>query len=104
MTTVGVNEPQCDGRMQRLRQLERDGFVSRTYHAVMPPRIEWSGSHLDKVREARRQFEHANAAVLPIRPQGRATETTLRQRAGSRGGRPTVLAGQAVRRIRDSNS
>jgi DNA-binding HxlR family transcriptional regulator len=70
---------------QRLRQLERDGFVSRTYHAVMPPRVEyectplglslqpvfarlveWSGSHLDEVREARRQFEHANAAVQPI--------------------------------------
>jgi DNA-binding HxlR family transcriptional regulator len=70
---------------QRLRQLERDGFVSRTYHAVMPPRVEyectplglslqpvfahiveWSGSHLNEVREARRQFDHGDAAVQPV--------------------------------------
>ncbi|MFD4637373.1 winged helix-turn-helix transcriptional regulator [Lentzea sp. NPDC058436] len=60
---------------QRLRQLERDGFVSRSYHPEMPPRVEyentplatslrpifvsiveWSDTHLDDVRESRRRF------------------------------------------------
>jgi DNA-binding HxlR family transcriptional regulator len=60
---------------QRLRQLERDGLVVRTYHAEVPPRVEyeisdlgrslgplfaalseWS-SNLDKVEEARAEYD-----------------------------------------------
>ena len=60
---------------QRLRQLERDGLVVRTYHAEVPPRVEyeisdlgrslgplfatiaeWSGN-LDKVDEAREAYD-----------------------------------------------
>jgi DNA-binding HxlR family transcriptional regulator len=60
---------------QRLRQLERDGLVVRTYHAEVPPRVEyeiselgrslaplfatlaeWSGN-LDEVARARRQYD-----------------------------------------------
>jgi DNA-binding HxlR family transcriptional regulator len=61
---------------QRLRQLERDGLVVRTYHAEIPPRVEyeiselgrslapvfaalvnWSGAHLDTVRSARVDYD-----------------------------------------------
>jgi len=33
---------------QRLRQLERDGLVVRTYHAEMPPRVEYETSELGR--------------------------------------------------------
>ncbi|MFC4149752.1 winged helix-turn-helix transcriptional regulator [Micromonospora mangrovi] len=61
---------------QRLRQLERDGLVVRTYHAEVPPRVEyeisdlglslaplfatlaqWAGSNLDRVDQARRDYD-----------------------------------------------
>ncbi|MCO5969585.1 winged helix-turn-helix transcriptional regulator [Actinoallomurus soli] len=60
---------------QRLRQLERDGLVARTYHPEVPPRVEyeitdlgrslvplfvtlaeWS-VNLDKVEQARRDYD-----------------------------------------------
>lgn len=63
---------------QRLRQLERDGLVVRTYHPEVPPRVEyeiselgrslapvfhalvvWSGEHLAEVEEARSGFDAA---------------------------------------------
>ncbi|MCW3818233.1 helix-turn-helix transcriptional regulator [Micromonospora sp. DR5-3] len=61
---------------QRLRQLERDGLVVRTYHAEVPPRVEyeiselgrslaplfatlaeWSATNLDLVDRARRDYD-----------------------------------------------
>jgi DNA-binding HxlR family transcriptional regulator len=64
---------------QRLRQLERDGLVVRTYHPEVPPRVEyqiselgrslgplfaslaqWADAHLQKVEEARRGYDSAN--------------------------------------------
>ncbi|MFD5248917.1 winged helix-turn-helix transcriptional regulator [Amycolatopsis sp. NPDC058340] len=61
---------------QRLRQLERDGLITRTYHAEVPPRVEyeisdlgrslaplfatladWSTENLPKVEEARSAYD-----------------------------------------------
>ncbi|KAB8163046.1 transcriptional regulator [Streptomyces sp. 3MP-14] len=65
---------------QRLRQLERDGLVVRTYHPEVPPRVEyeiselglslaplfahlaeWAGSHLDRVEAARARYDEAGS-------------------------------------------
>lgn len=61
---------------QRLRQLERDGLVLRTYHPEIPPRVEyeiselgrslaplfatlatWSAANLGKVEKARLEYD-----------------------------------------------
>ncbi|WP_395109877.1 winged helix-turn-helix transcriptional regulator [Actinomadura sp. SCN-SB] len=61
---------------QRLRQLERDGLVIRTYHPEVPPRVEyeisdlgrslaplfahlaeWAATNLDRVEQARRHYD-----------------------------------------------
>lgn len=61
---------------QRLRQLERDGLVVRTYHAEVPPRVEyeiselgrslaplfahlseWASENLEKVERARQDHD-----------------------------------------------
>ncbi|WP_433534443.1 winged helix-turn-helix transcriptional regulator [Micromonospora sp. CA-249363] len=61
---------------QRLRQLERDGLVARTYHAEVPPRVEyeitelgaslgplfahlatWADAHLPEVERARLSYD-----------------------------------------------
>jgi len=63
---------------QRLRQLERDGMIVRTYHAEIPPRVEyeiselgrslapvfhqlaeWSGANLARVELARDEYDGA---------------------------------------------
>ncbi|HSV65539.1 MAG TPA: helix-turn-helix domain-containing protein [Mycobacteriales bacterium] len=64
---------------QRLRQLERDGLVLRTYHPEVPPRVEyeisdlgrslsplfatlatWSAAHLGRVEAARLDYDAAH--------------------------------------------
>lgn len=61
---------------QRLRQLERDGLVVRTYHPEVPPRVEyeiselgrslaplfahladWAADNLPRVERARQEFD-----------------------------------------------
>lgn len=63
---------------QRLRQLERDGLVVRTYHPSVPPKVEyeiselglslaplfaqlahWADGHLGEVDRARRSYDAA---------------------------------------------
>src|SRR5690349_5707448 len=65
---------------QRLRQLERDGLVVRTYHPEVPPRVEyeiselgrslaplfahlaeWSADNLEKVERSRREYDADSA-------------------------------------------
>ncbi|MFI5750050.1 winged helix-turn-helix transcriptional regulator [Streptomyces sp. NPDC051644] len=65
---------------QRLRQLERDGMVVRTYHPEVPPRVEyeiselgrslaplfahlaeWASTNLDKVEVARHGYDTDSA-------------------------------------------
>jgi DNA-binding HxlR family transcriptional regulator len=67
---------------QRLRQMERDGLLVRTYHPEIPPRVEyeisdlgrslapvfaalaaWSASNLDSVEEARRRYDRAGGRL-----------------------------------------
>ena len=69
---------------QRLRQLERDGLVLRTYHPEIPPRVEyeiselgrslaplfatlatWSAANLGKVEKARLEYDTTDSS--PIR-------------------------------------
>lgn len=65
---------------QRLRQLERDGLIVRTYHSEIPPRVEyeiselgrslaplsaqlaeWATTNLDKVERARHDYDTDSA-------------------------------------------
>ncbi|GAA1849823.1 helix-turn-helix domain-containing protein [Actinomadura bangladeshensis] len=65
---------------QRLRQLERDGLIVRTYHPEVPPRVEyeisdlgrslgplfahlseWAGVNLEQVEQARRRYDESGA-------------------------------------------
>ena len=78
---------------ERLRQLERDGLIARTYHREIPPRVEyemtplgqtlvlvfrtlteWSDKHLDDVRAAQREYdrERRDAAGVADTVQGRS--------------------------------
>jgi len=68
---------------QRLRQLERDGLVLRTYHPEVPPRVEyeisplgrslgplfaglagWADAHLGSVEVARRQYDAVGPSAV----------------------------------------
>jgi DNA-binding HxlR family transcriptional regulator len=63
---------------QRLRQLERDGLITRTYHPEVPPRVEyditdlglslspafqtlvgWADTNMARVREARDRYDQS---------------------------------------------
>ncbi|WP_214408053.1 winged helix-turn-helix transcriptional regulator [Pseudonocardia lacus] len=69
---------------QRLRQLERDGMVTRTQHAEVPPRVEyeitdlgrslaplfaglaeWGAENLDRVHRARATYDADPTRPLP---------------------------------------
>ncbi|MEW2395675.1 helix-turn-helix domain-containing protein [Streptomyces sp. NPDC046862] len=50
----------------RLRQLERDGLVIRTYHAEIPPRVEYEISELgNSLRPVFRTLDEWGATHLP---------------------------------------
>jgi DNA-binding HxlR family transcriptional regulator len=70
---------------ERLRQLERDGFIARTYHREIPPRVEyemtalgqtlvpvfrtltkWSDMHLRDVRAAQRDYDRERYGTTPV--------------------------------------
>jgi DNA-binding HxlR family transcriptional regulator len=72
--TIGTITPKV--LTQRLRQMERDGLVVRTYHPEVPPRVEyeiselgrslsplfaalsqWSSRHWDEVEAARGHYD-----------------------------------------------
>jgi DNA-binding HxlR family transcriptional regulator len=72
--TIGTITPKV--LTQRLRQLERDGLVVRTYYPEVPPRVEyeiselgrslaplfahladWSADNLPRVEQARQEFD-----------------------------------------------
>ncbi|WP_280352480.1 winged helix-turn-helix transcriptional regulator, partial [Nocardia abscessus] len=89
---------------QRLRQLERDGLVARTYHPEVPPRVEyeatplaatltpvfssivaWSGEHLGEVLAARAPYyppgtPGRNHSFPPSRTDGPPTWERARPR------------------------
>ena len=44
---------------QRLRQLERDGLVSRTMHAEIPPRVEYEITDLGRSQQSRAAYDKA---------------------------------------------
>ncbi len=77
-TRIGDHVPGISQKMltQTLRQMERDGLVIRTVHAVVPPKVEyrltdlgnslgaafcgvwkWAGENLQQVETARQAFD-----------------------------------------------
>jgi DNA-binding HxlR family transcriptional regulator len=75
-----------------LRQLERDGLVTRRVHATVPPRVDykltalgeslgesvcgiwvWAGKHMPHVERARRAYDKANGRS---RRNGRRSDAT----------------------------
>lgn len=83
-----------------LRALERDGLVSRTVHATVPPRVDyqltdlgrtlldticqlmaWTVDHLEDIEQARRRYDVRSAARQQPSPPAVSSE----QNAGSPG-------------------
>jgi len=71
-----------------VRQMERDGLVTRTIHPVIPPRVEyqltelghslgaafcgvwiWAEEHHDEIIRARQAFESDAQAAIPASPK-----------------------------------
>ncbi|GGS24948.1 winged helix-turn-helix transcriptional regulator [Actinokineospora fastidiosa] len=68
---------------QRLRQLERDGLVVRTYHAEVPPRVEYEISDLG--RSLSPLFASlAEWSVNLVEVEGARAEYDARTRPGDR--------------------
>lgn len=82
-TQVGRMVPGISQKMltQTLRQMERDGLVARTVHAVVPPRVDyrltdlgeslsyafcgvwvWAAKNVDRIEAARTAFDERTAA------------------------------------------
>src|SRR5690606_2119215 len=66
---------------QRLRQLERDGFVTRTYHPSVPPRVEYEATELARslsplfaqmVQWTDEHYESVEAARISFAEKSRA--------------------------------
>lgn len=72
---------------QRLRQLERDGLVVRTYHAEVPPRVEYEISDLarslEPVFDALHQWGAANMGKVEQTRQQYDAIQQARHRAGA---------------------
>lgn len=65
---------------QRLRQLERDGLIVRTYHAEMPPRVEYETSELGRsLIPLFARLNHWGTANMPEVEQARKRYDTLQQ-------------------------
>lgn len=81
-TQIARKVPDISQKMltQTLRQMERDGMLTRTVHAVVPPRVDyqltplgqslgaafcgvwlWAERNLDEVEAARRRFDRTNS-------------------------------------------
>ncbi len=81
-TQIARRVPRISQKMltQTLRQMERDGMLVRTVHAVVPPRVDyrltdlgeslgaafcgvwiWAGENLDRIRSARAAFDARHA-------------------------------------------
>ena len=84
-TRIGEFVPGISQKMltQTLRQMERDGLVVRTVHAVVPPKVEyrlsplgeslseafcgvwtWAAKHLSEIEAARASFDARHAERL----------------------------------------
>ncbi|RDE07466.1 transcriptional regulator [Sphingomonas aracearum] len=85
-TEVGRQVPGISQKMltQTLRQMERDGLVMRTVHAVVPPRVDyrltdlglslgeafcgvwlWAERNLARIEEARAAFDRGASSPSP---------------------------------------
>ncbi|GAB3892469.1 hypothetical protein GCM10027612_40060 [Microbispora bryophytorum subsp. camponoti] len=65
---------------QRLRQLERDGLVVRTYHPEVPPRVEYEISELGRTLSPSSPRSPSGPPPTSITSNGHGGTTTRRGR------------------------